>query len=348
MGGGRFGSRFRIRWNRRPVVISPARLPGSELVRLGGGETVPTPMVPSLPVRDGDRHRGLCGETLALPPAEARILNDIQLVVGENVLRTRSGSLVSWHAMDTAVTRLPRSSESPAVSLRLGSAALHGVAGAGTFERLVEAVPVSLLLQHPALRAWAPIALVNDGRAGLVESYLLAALQNHQVRLDAVSPGSIVEPEVVVLPSPVARSGGGALPRWYRRWLDQEARRAGDSPGVKRLLLTHGPRDPLLSHAQTIEQAEDNGFVQLDTLTGALGDDSTVDGEQLVALLRDAHAVIGASDEALAHALVCRRAKVIQVVHEDTISPRVAQLAASRALPYDHVVPARLGEVLTD
>lgn len=347
MASGRLGSVFTLGRTRRSAVVDASRVPGSELVRLGGGEVVPTPSVPSLPLREVDRERGLCGDTLALPPAEARILNGVQILVGENVLRTRAGDLVVSRQGPTApARRLPRRATREPVSLRQGSASLHGMAGSAPFERLVEALPSSLLLQHPALREHAPITLVHDGRAGLLEGFLLDAVANRQVRLESVSPGSTVEPERLVLPSPVARAGGGALPRWYRRWVDETASLAGHSPSTRRILLTHGPGDPLLSQRAVLGEATRAGFVLLDTLTGALGEDSTLDGPALAATLRDARAVLGASDEALAHSLVCRKAAVVQIVDGSAISPRVAQLAASRALPHHLARESDLAELL--
>ncbi len=330
----------------RAQAVSAAMVPGGELVHLGGGELVPTPRVPDLPTSDADRARGLCGESLALPPANVRILRDVQILVGANVLRTRSGALV---VESLSAERHPQNNGRPSglpTIERAGNAALYGGAVCGTFESLVEAFPRALLLRHPALRNRGQVRLLFAGPTTLVEEFLLDRLQTRLVRLERLPAGTTVQPGTTFFPAPVTRSGGGALPRWYRRWLDAQAGPVPTAEVGRKLLLTHGPGDAMFGALDAWQEATDRGFTPVDTLTGAVDGDGTLDGPELVAALHDATDVLGASDDALGHAAICRKAQLVQLGTRETVSPRVAQLAASRALPYQFVRSGELGAAL--
>ncbi|MFV0315760.1 MAG: hypothetical protein ACK5O2_02215 [Microthrixaceae bacterium] len=264
-------------------------------------------------------------------------MNDIQFVVGDGEVVTHQGHRVVFPGSERRVVRRQRLAVGGNVVSVEGTAALYASVGTGVFGRLVEAIPAALLLQHRALRDWAPITLIHDGTAGLAEEFLLGCIENPQVRLEAMGPGSIAVPERAALPSPVGRTHAGALTRWYRRWVDREAGKAGDSPAARRIVVRHGPGDPLMRHPMICDAIAGHGLVTLDTLTGALGDSDTLDAAKVVALLRDAHLVLGVSDDALAHAVFARRASILQIAPGETVSPRTAQLAASRALPYQYV-----------
>ncbi len=327
----------------RAGFVPASRLAGSELIHLGGGEMLPTPRVPDLPTSQADRDRGLCGASLALPAAKVRVLKDVQICVGENLIRTRSGAVVLDNISSEQLAGLPRRNSGGSVLIRGGSAALYGPRGAGTFAWITDALPAALLLQHPALGAQAPIALLRAGSTGLVEGLLIERLEHRQLRLETVPAGSVISAERTIVPAQVTREGGGALPRWYRRWLDQQAASVTELPvDARRLLLTHGQDDPILRHADLLANAKGLGFARLDTVTGAIADDETLDAASIVATLREATHVLGGSDNALAHAALCRRAEILHVGLRPTVRPRVAQLAASRALPYRFIRPGAL------
>lgn len=333
----------RGRFRPRVEFVPASRLPGATLTRLGGGEQVPTPCVPELPTTDSARAGGLCGSSLALPPATVRTLSEVQLCVGENVVRTRSGSVVVDAVSPDRYSGLRRRHNGAPMIEVEGTAALHGVPVPGVFESLVEALPAALLLQHPALHRMAPVTVLSLGASDLVEGFLLERIENRQVVMATVAAGSVLEPTRTLFPSPVTRQGAGAIPLWYRRWIDAQTAAVTSPPAARRILITHGPDDPLLRHPRLLEVASAAGLATIDTLTGALGGTGTMDADTLVATLRDATLVVGASDDALGHAVVCRRTEILQVGVADTVSPRVAQLASARALPYGFLRPEDLG-----
>ena len=305
-----------------------------------------TPAVPGLPTDEWAAARGLAGASLALPPAAVRVLRDVHLCVGENVVRTSDGAVVAEGINPERLEGLRRRHQGAPVLEAEGTAALHGLPVLGTFEALVESFPPVLLLQHPALHALAPVTVLSAGPTTLAEGFLLDRLSNHQVALQVIAAGTAVRPTRTLLPSQVTRTGAGAIPGWYRRWLDEQTRALDVAPAAPRLLLTHGPDDPALRRPEVREVAEAAGLVVLDTLTGAIAGDGTLGADELVSTLRDATLVVGAGDDALGHALFCRRSEILQVATAQTITPRVAQLAASRALPYRFLRPAELAPAL--
>ena len=331
----------------RADFVPASRLAGSELIRLGGGEMVPTPGVPELPLSPPYRSNGIGGDSLALPPANVRVMSGVHIVTGENVVRTPAGAVVGDSVSADRLRSLPRRRRGDTVQARAGRAAPYGAPGAGAFEGLVESLPRALLLQHPALRSLAPISLLHTGGAPPAEAWLIRRLERRAVHVEQVESGSVIRPDTTVVPAMVTRVGAGAIPRWYRRWIDQKVVAAGDGPGPRRLLLVHGSDDPMHSLDGLRDRADEWGFVVLDTSTGhasgvELSDGSGTSGAiwsdaDVVAALRDADMVVGASDDALGHAVMCRRAEIVQVGITDTITPRVLQLAESRALPHRFV-----------
>ena len=329
--------------------IPASRLSGSELIHLGGGEMVPTPGVRELPLDPAYRSNGLGGESLALPPARVRILEGVHVVVGENVVRLPDGTVVGESVSSQQLRSLPRRHRASLAAMRSGRAAPYGDPGAGAFEGLVEALPRALLLQHPALRSFAPITLLCAPGAPVVERWLRDRLGGRQVRPEELAAGDVVQPQVTVVAGPVSRAGAGAIPRWYRRWIDAEAAAAGPAPGPRRLLLVHGGDDPASGRSDLVASAERWDLTTLDCATGHLIRDGARSEDvwspsQVVAALRDATVLVGASDDALGHAIVSRRAEIVHVGVQGTVSPRVLQLAESRGLPYRFV---RRGEMDT-
>ncbi len=336
---GRFG-------RRRPSIVPVGRIPDSELIRLGGGDLIPTPMVPDLPTADEACQRGLCGESLALPPAGVRLLRDVELCAGEDVVRMSDGSIVANNASAAHLSELARQGPGGPVLDHEGTAALHMVPANGVFESLVEALPPAVLMQHPALHPQAPVTVFYTRAATMLEDYLLNRVANRQVSIQRVGAGTVIRPALAVFAAPVAREGAGALPRWYRRWVDEQAAGSGAEPAARKVVLTHGPDDLYLKEPALLEAAAAAGFVHVDTVTGAVDGDGALDADELVATLRGASAVLGSSDDALGHCVIAKRAHIVQVAIESEVTPRVAQLAASRSLPYTFTRAVGLPEVL--
>jgi len=330
------------------LVVAASRLEGTELVHLGGGEMVPTPGIGALPLAPRYRSVGLAGETLALPPAAVRILNGVRCSVGDGVVHTEGGAVVaeSVSADRLHLVRRERRGRGALVHLS-GNVAPYGTPGGSVFEGLLESFPRLLLLQHPAVRRFGRVTAVQPDDLAPLEAHLLGHLDSRQVSVEQMGRGSIVEGDHTMVPAPVTRAGAGALPRWYRRWLDEAAAAAGDTVLPRRLVLTHGADDLLRASPLFDQLVDDLGLVAVDTATNRIDGEAPLRGiDDVVSLIRDAAVLVGATDDALAHALVSRRAEVVQVGLSDTVTPRVLQLAASRGLPHQFVLPGELPAAL--
>lgn len=327
-----------------PATIAASRLAGTETVVLGGGETVPTPGLGALPVSTRHRASGLAGDSLALPPATVRVLKGVQVATSQGAVYTPERRVVLESVATERLGLLRRPRRGAPCEPRERSVAPYGVPGGGVCEALLEALPRALLLQHPALRRYGWVDLLCPPGRAPVESWLLDRLPRGHLRLDRACTTELVSAPRVLVPSAVTRCGAGAVPRWYDRWVAravEDLPRAGP-PG--RVVLVHGTRDPLFGTPLWRQLVEVHGLVPLDT--------SALDGDgvtEALAILRDAALIVGASDDALCHALVSRRAQVIELGLREVISPRVAQLCLSRGLAFEFLLPrevlARMSEV---
>ena len=72
--------------HRRLRTVPAAVLEGSELIQLGGGESVPCPGIGSLPLAASARRSGLGSPSLALPPARVHVLRDVRIAPSSRVV----------------------------------------------------------------------------------------------------------------------------------------------------------------------------------------------------------------------------------------------------------------------
>jgi hypothetical protein len=320
-----------------PATIAAARLSGTETVVLGGGEMVPTPGLGALPVSTRHRAAGLAGDSLALPPATVRIVKGVQVSTSQGVVYTPDGRVVLDSVATERLGQLRRPRRGAAREQRGRSVAPYGVPGGGACEALLEALPRALLLQHPALRRYGWVELLCPPERAPVESWLLDHLPRGHLRLDRGCDADLVGAPRVLVPTAVTRCGAGAVPRWYDRWVAGVVERLPGAGPPRRVVLVHGSRDPLLGTPLWHQLVELHGLVPLDT--ASMHGDDVARG---LAVLRDASVIVGASDDALCHALVARKAKVIEVGLREVISPRVAQLCLSRGLAFEFLQPSEL------
>ena len=80
------------RW---PRTVPATVLPGTELIHLGGGESLPCPDAARLPLDDAARRLGLGTTTLALPPARVHVLRDAVVCPSSRVVRSADGRIVA-------------------------------------------------------------------------------------------------------------------------------------------------------------------------------------------------------------------------------------------------------------
>jgi hypothetical protein len=326
-----------------PRAIAASRLPGTETVALGGGETVPTPGLAALPVSTRSRAAGLAGDCLALPPATVRVLNDVQVAPAQGVVFTRDRRVVLDSVATERLVLLRRPRRKVPAEHRDGSVAPYGVPDGGVCEALVEALPRALLLQHPALRRYGRVEVLCPPTTAPVESWLLRRLPKGHLLVDRSCTSPLVSATRVLVPSAVTRCGAGAIPRWYDRWVADAVRGLPSAGPPQRVVLVHGGRDPLRRTALWQQLVHSCGLLPLDT--------AALHGEALdtaLAVLRDARLIVGATDEALSHALLARRARVVEVGLDQLVSPRIAQLCLSRGLPFEFLLPGELLPRLLD
>ncbi len=330
----------------RPTLIPASRLPGTELIALGGSESFALPEVRALPIGDEDRERGLAGAHLVLPPPSVRMLREVHLQVSSGHLSCGDGLLVaeSVPATDRGMRSERRRRNDPVeVS---GNVTPYGSSTDDVCARLTETLPKLVILQHPAVRRFGPVTVVHAGM-GPLERFVLTFRDPDHLILREFDAAAVVQGERTVLPGPVTRAGTAALPTWFRQWLD---RHLADSspPGASLMVaLMHGPTDPL-NDPGILDILGDHGFVVIDTKRLTIGDaDSSETIGTLVGAVRDASVIVGASDSALSHVAFSRKARIVHVGTTGTVTARPLQVAVSKGLEYHFTKPALLEPTLT-
>ncbi len=312
-----------------------AVLDGTELIHLGGGEQIACPGVAALPIAQSSRRLGLGSPSLALPPARVHLLRDVLLYPGSRTVTDRSGRLVAESLMSDMVGVVgPHDAELSSEPVELeGNVALFRSPWRPYFHTLIDHLPRAALLGQPAVRRLGPVTLVHDGPLTPVEAHLLARLVPSQVRLLQVEPGTALRPERLLLPGYVTRPSAGAIPSWYRRWIDHEAQRhSADPAGLpgRRIFIDrpHSPR-------RVVNRAE------IEPVLARHGIDvvepSTFPPADQIVMFRQAEVVVGVTGSGLANAVFSRAAHIIELLPGQELLPHFYYLAAAKGLPYSYV-----------
>lgn len=333
----RLGSLITRQRGTRQRTVPSAALPMHELVHLGGGENVPCPGIADLPVAASSRHLGLGSRSLALPPARVHVLRDVMICPGARVVMDRRGRIVAESLTGDMVGRVPLEEDdvrTPPLEMG-GVAAIYRSPWRPHFHVLIDHVPRAALLSQPAMRRIGQISLVHDGPLTAIEAHLLPRLLGRQVNLVEVEPDRRIVAERTVLPGYVTRPGSGAIPSWYRRWIDREAAQVGDpgsgAPMRRRIFVdrTRGARQVLnrddLDRVLRAHRIETVDPLELSAI-------------EQIALFRDAELVLGVTGSGLANTIFCRSAHLIELVPGRELLPNYFYLATSKGLPYDHVL----------
>ncbi len=314
-------------------TVPAAVLPGSELVHLGGGETIPCPGVESLPLSASARAHGLGLSSLALPACKVHVLRDVSVLPGSRVVRDAQGRVVAESLTSELASRL-HLGERPGPPLEVdGPVALYRSPLRGDLHTIVDHLPRAALLTQPAMHRLGRVTLLHDGPLDPLEELLLPRLLGSRVDLLEVDPGREVRAERVLLPGFVTRPGAGAIPSWYRRWLDRTAT-AIDDPAlaVPRRVFVYGVRsDPVVRDREHLEEVLARHDVERVHLP-------SLDAADQVRALRNAELVIGLPGDGLARAAFSRSAHVVELVPGTEVPGDLYYLCAATGLPYDYVL----------
>jgi capsular polysaccharide biosynthesis protein len=317
--------------------VPAAVLDGTELIHLGGGESLPCPGVERLPLAPSARHLGLGSPSLALPPARAHVLRDVTLCPTSRTVLDREGRIVAESLSSDMVGRVgPDERELSSAALEIeGTVAIYRSPWRPYFHMLIDHLPRAALLAQPAMRRLGPITLVHDGPLPALEQHLLSNLLPARVRLQEVEAGRRVLADRVVLPGYVTRPASGAIPSWYRRWVDREAAAASPA-GVGQRARRRIFIDRVASPRRVINRAELEPVLERHGIE--VVEPSVLAPEEEMALFRDAELVIGVTGSGLANSLFSRGAHVIELVPGTELLPHFFYLATAKGLPYDYVL----------
>ncbi len=320
---------------RRYRTVPAAVLEGSELIQLGGGESVPCPGIGSLPIAEVARRSGLGSASLALPPAKVHVLRDVRIGPGSRVVTAGDRIVAESLTVDmvdhvdvvhSEVRGRPAEIE--------GTVALYRSPWRPYFHTLIDHLPRAALLAQPAVRRLGPITVVHDGPLTSVEQALLPHLLGSAVTLLQVDPGVGIEADQVLLPGYVTRPWSGAIPSWYRRWIDREAAserfRVEHGRSRRRLYIDRtGVRRRVLNREALDQVLERHDIETVDPMTMSI--------EEQVSSFRDADLVVGVTGSGLVNTIFSRSAHVVELQTGVDMLPAFYYLAAAKGLPYDYV-----------
>ncbi len=331
-------SRSRRGLRRRPTrrTIPAAVLEGTELIHLGGGENIPCPGVDALPMAPYARRLGLGSSSLALPPARVHVLRGAVVCPSSRVVVDRRGRVVAESlTADMIGVVSPEVDEIRRAPIEIdGTVAMFRSPWRPYYHTLVDHLPRAALLGQPAIRRLGSATLLHDGPLSAVEERLLHALLPSRVRLQQIPAGRSVMAERVLLPGYVTRPAAGAIPSWYRRWLDREAASVSVSAAAglgRRIFIDRrtGARS-VLNRGELDDVLERHGIQAIDP--------AELGADEQIALFRDAELVVGVTGSGLANMLFSKRASLVELVAGQELLPHHFYMTASKGLGYSYVL----------
>ncbi len=317
----------------------------TETIHLGGNETVPCPGIEQLPIAPSARHLGLGTAALALPAPKVVVLRDVVVGAGAATVLDRHGRIVAESLTSDMVGRVTASGadaveidgtvavyRSPWADARLQLA--EALPRAADYHLLVDELPRAALLAQPAVGRIGPVRLLHPGRRSPLAARLLDQLLERRVEVVEVDPDRAVRAARVVLPGYVTRPMAGAVPTWYRRWIDRyvaglSTPSAGSLP--QRLFIDTATRAPRVRNRDELDRVLRRHRVES-------VDPSVMDLDERLMTFRDARVVIGVTGSGLADVLFSRRATVIELVPGRELLPHAYYLATSKGLPHHAVL----------
>ena len=321
--------------HRRLRTVPAAVLEGSELIQLGGGESVPCPGIGSLPLAASARRSGLGSPSLALPPARVHVLRDVRIAPSSRVVASGERIVAESLTADMVDAIDLRQSELRGRPIRIdGTVATYRSPWRPYFHTVVDHLPRAALLAQPAVRRLGPVTVVHDTPLTPIERTLLPQLLGPNVELLEVEPGTGIVADQVLLPGYVTRPSSGAIPGWYRRWIDREAaseryRSDGTRPRRRLYVDRTGIRRRVLNRAALDLVLERHDIETVDPLTMTI--------EDQISSFRDADLIVGVTGSGLVNTIFSRSAHVIELLPGAELLPHFYYLAAAKGLPYDYV-----------
>jgi len=281
------------------------------------------------------RRLGLGSPSLALPPAQVHVLRDVLLYPGSRTVTDQSGRLVAESLMSDMTGAVgPSSAELSADPVEVdGNVALFRSPWRPYFHTLIDHLPRAALLGQPAVRRLGPVTLVHDGPLSPMEAHLLSRLLPPQVCLLQVEPGTAIRPERLLLPGYVTRPSAGAIPSWYRRWIDQESQRQTVSdtalPGRRIFIDRESSPRRVVNRAEIEPVLERHGIDVVEP--------SAYSPAVQIEMFRRAEVIIGVTGSGLANALFSQAAHVVELLPGDELLPHFFYLTAAKGLPYSYL-----------
>jgi hypothetical protein len=318
-------------------TVPAAVLEGSELVHLGGGETVPCPGIESVQLAPAARRLGLGTPSLALPAAKVHVLKDVKVCPGTRVVTTMNGRIVAESMTSDMSDRVDVGDDDlrrQPIELA-GTVALFRSPYKEQFHTVVDHLPRAALLGQPAMRRVGPITLVHDGPLNDVEELLLPRLIGHQVQLLEVDPGTPIVAERVLLPGYVTRPFAGAIPSWYRRWIDREVAGLRSPGGPRSTARRRYFIDRVATQPRVVNREELDEVLARHHITAI--HPSELDVRERIVLFRDAELVVGVIGTGLSNVIFSRSTRVVELLPGQEMLPHFCYMAAAKGLPYEYV-----------
>jgi len=328
----------------RPRTVPAAVVGTTETIHLGGNETIPCPGFEQVPIARSARHLGLGTTGLVLPAPRVLVLRNVVVGAGAATVLDRHGRIVAESLTSDMTGRVTASGDDPVdldgtVAIyrspwAVGRARLpEALPRAADYHLLIDELPRAALLAQPAVGRIGPLRLLHAGPLSPLEQRLLERLLDGRLELVEVDPQRAVRATRVVLPGYVTRPMAGAVPTWYRRWIDRYVG-AVDAPSA-RTLPQRVYVDPRM-HSERVRNRDELDEVLLRHRVERV-DPSTMDLDERLVTFRDARVVVGVTGSGLADALFSRRAAVIELVPGQELLPHAYYLAASKGLPHHAV-----------
>lgn len=322
---------------RRPATVPAAVLEGTELIHLAGGETLACPGTERLPIAASARAYGLGSASLALPAAKVLRLRGVRMLPDQRVVLGSSGSVVA-ECLTGDMLGSVRLADVKRRPLRHsdGTVAMYRSPWGAHYHTLVDHLPRAALLAQPAIGRLGAIKLIHDGPLTPVEALLLPRILPSRVQLHEAEPEVVMTADSVLVPGYVTRPAAGAIPTWYRRWIDREAALIHDE--VHEGTPHRFPRRFFIERHRT-RRVRNRGA--LDALLAEHDivslDPAELTAAELVACFQGASLVVGVTGSGLANTLFCRNARVIELLAGAEMFPHFFYLATSKGLAYDFV-----------
>lgn len=324
----------------------PAAVVGpTETIHLGGNETVPCPGIERLPIAASARQLGLGTPSLALPAPRVLVLRDVLVGSGAATVLDRHGRIVAESLTSDMIGRVTASGADPidldgTVAVyrspwtEAGSQLSDSLPRSADYHLLVDELPRAALLAQPAVGRIGPVRLLHPGPLPALQARLLDRLLEGRVELVEVDPHRPVRAGRVVLPGYVTRPMAGAVPTWYRRWIDRYVaglRSPAGHVAPQRIFIDPGARTQRIRNRDELERVLSRHRVEL-------VDPGAMDLDERLTTFRDARVVVGVTGSGLADVVFSRRATVIELVPGRELLPHAYYLAASKGLPHHAVL----------